>query len=71
MRRSDRSRAVTRLVEGFPLVNEHPDVAGVLRDAELLSILGPALAEPFRRTGVTAVCAPEARGPIRGALGAV
>jgi len=71
VRRSDRSRAVTRLVEGFPLVNEHPDVAGVLRDAELLSILGPALAEPFRRTGVTAVCAPEARGPILGALVAV
>ncbi|MFZ9041714.1 MAG: alcohol dehydrogenase catalytic domain-containing protein, partial [Ilumatobacteraceae bacterium] len=71
MRRSDRSRAVTRLVERFPLVNEHPDVAGVLRDAELLSILGPALAEPFRRTGVTAVCAPEARGPILGALVAV
>jgi adenine phosphoribosyltransferase len=59
-----------RLVAGFPLVNEHPDVAGVLRDAELLGTLGPALVAPFRSAGVTKVCAPEARGPILGALAA-
>src|SRR5690606_30265809 len=35
---------------------------------ELLALLGPALADPFRRAGVTAVCAPEARGPILGGL---
>lgn len=34
-------------------------------------MLGPALAEPFCDAGVTAVCAPEARGPILGALVAV
>jgi adenine phosphoribosyltransferase len=57
-----------RLVSSFPLVHDHPDVAGVLRDPELLRLLGPALASPFRGAGVTKVCAPEARGPILGAL---
>lgn len=60
-----------RLLAAFPLVNDHPDVAGVLRDRDLLALLGPALAAPFRDAGVTAVCAPEARGPILGALVAV
>lgn len=59
------------MLHGFPLVNDHPDVAGLLREAELLRLLGPALAAPFRDAGVTAVCAPEARGPILGALVAV
>ncbi|MFP5488360.1 MAG: phosphoribosyltransferase family protein [Acidimicrobiia bacterium] len=61
----------TRLAASFPLVNDHPDVAGVLRRPELLAVLGGALAEPFRDAGVTAVCSPEARGPILGALVAV
>lgn len=60
-----------RVRAGFPLVNDHPDVAGVLRRPDLLAVLGPALAAPFRTAGVTAVCAPEARGPILGALVAV
>lgn len=67
----DLADARARLRAGFPLVNEHPDVAGVLRAAELLGLLGPALAEPYRTAGITAVCAPEARGPILGALVAV
>lgn len=71
MRGFDLDAARSRLLAGFPLVNDHPDVAGVLRQAELLALLGPALAEPFRDAGVTAVCAPEARGPILGALVAV
>lgn len=53
------------------MVDNHPDVAGVLRDADFLRFLGPAMAEPFRNDGVTAVLAPEARGPILGALVAV
>ncbi len=57
-----------RLLDGFPLVDDHPDVAGVLRDAGLLALIGPALAAPFRDVGVTKVLAPEARGPIVGAL---
>ena len=67
----DVEAARQRVLAGFPLVNDHPDVAGVLRQSELLALLGPALAAPFRDTGVTAVCAPEARGPILGALVAV
>lgn len=67
----DRHVVMSRLIAGFPMVDEHPDVAGVLRDPELLSVLGSALADPFRSAGVTAVCAPEARGPIFGALVAV
>jgi adenine phosphoribosyltransferase len=53
------------------MVDEHPDVAGVLRDAELLAGLGAALAAPFRQARVTKVLVPEARGPIVGALVAV
>lgn len=53
------------------MVDGHPDVAGLLRRPDLLAALGPALADPFRGAGVTAVCAPEARGPILGALVAV
>jgi len=52
-------------------VNDHPDVAGVLRDRELLPLVGRLLADPFREQGITAVLAPEARGPIVGALVAV
>jgi adenine phosphoribosyltransferase len=64
----DRGLARAALLAGFPLVDDHPDVAGVLRQPELLAVLGPALAAPFVDAGVTAVCAPEARGPILGAL---
>lgn len=53
------------------MVNGHPDIAGVLRDPQLLRCLGQAMAEPFRDAEVTAVLAPEARGPILGALVAV
>ena len=68
---TDRSSARAEVLAGFPLVNDHPDVAGVLRQPELLALLGPALAGPFATAGITAVCAPEARGPILGALVAV
>lgn len=67
----DLDAARTRVLAGFPLVNDHPDVAGLLRQADVLGLLGPALAEPYREANVTAVCAPEARGPILGALVAV
>ncbi|MCB0966010.1 MAG: hypothetical protein KDB37_04185 [Ilumatobacter sp.] len=68
---TDRATARAAVLAGFPLVNDHPDVAGVLRQPDLLARLGPALATPFVDAGVTAVCAPEARGPILGALVAV
>ena len=41
------------LLSRFPLVNDHPDVAGLLRDPAALRALGPALADPFRDRGVT------------------
>ncbi len=71
-----RERLTVRLRSTFPLVHDHPDVAGVLRDAAALRELGPALAAPFAapfaapsaNVEVTKVCAPEARGPILGAL---
>ncbi len=59
------------LLARFPVVAEHPDVAGLLRQSDLLALIGPALAQPFRDAGVTVVAAPEARGPILGALVAV
>lgn len=68
MTETDLAEVRERLWRDFPMVNDHPDVAGVLRDGELLAVLGPALAAPFADAGVTAVCAPEARGPILGAL---
>ena len=57
-----------RLTASFPLVNDHPDVAGVLRDPELLALIGPALGAPCVDQGITAVVSPDARGPIVGAL---
>jgi len=56
------------LRDGFPLVDGHPDVAGVLRRPDLLRQLGPTLAAPFANKAIAVVCAPEARGPILGAL---
>lgn len=43
-------------------------MAGVLRQPHLLARLGPLLAHPYRDAGVDLVLAPEARGPILGAL---
>ena len=56
------------LTKNFPLVNEHPDVAGLLRDPHILQNLGGAMANPFLNEGITKVIAPEARGPVLGAL---
>ena len=64
----DLDAARRQLLAGFPLVDDHPAVAGVLRDPVRLRLIGPALAAPFEDVGVTAVVAPEARGPILGAL---
>lgn len=66
-----RDDARRHLLTRFPLVEDHPDVAGVLRDPGLLAALGPALAEPFQGAVVDRIVAPEARGPILGALVAV
>lgn len=46
----------------------HADLAPVFADADTLALLGPALAAPFKASGVTIVVAPEARGFVLGAL---
>ena len=56
------------LSKNFPLVNDHPDVAGLLRDPYILENLGAAMANTFHDEGITKVIAPEARGPVLGAL---
>lgn len=60
--------AKRELTSKFPIVNDHPDVAGVLRDRELLRLVGQALAAPYVDAEIDLVIAPEARGPIVGAL---
>ena len=56
------------LADSFPLVDNHPDVAGLFRNAEILSGLGAAMANGFEDKAITKVVAPEARGPVLGAL---
>ena len=65
------STASSLLRHDFPLVDGHPDVAGVLRRPDLLRLLGPTMASPFADQSIAVVCAPEARGPILGALVAI
>ena len=43
-------------------------MAGLLRDPYILENLGAAMANPFHDEGITKVIAPEARGPVLGAL---
>lgn len=53
-----------------PLVNDHPDLAGLLRDPRALAAIGPALVAPWKDSDIDVVMSPEARGPIVGALAA-
>jgi len=57
-----------QIAAAFPKVNDHPDVAGVLRQPALLALLGRAMAAPFADAKIDVVMSPEARGPILGAL---
>ena len=68
MDKSDHLAFCSFLTKNFPLVNDHPDVAGLLRDPYILQNLGAAMASPFHDEGITKVIAPEARGPVLGAL---
>ena len=65
---SDHTNFCSFLTKKFPLVNNHPDVAGLLRDPYILQRLGAAMANSFHSKGITKVIAPEARGPVLGAL---
>ncbi|MGI9621688.1 MAG: phosphoribosyltransferase family protein [Acidimicrobiales bacterium] len=64
----DIDAARQRLTATFPLVNDHPDVAGLLRNPELMALIGPALAYPYLARPPTVIAAPEARGQVVGAL---
>ena len=68
MDKSDHLVFCAFLSDNFPLVDDHPDVAGLLRDPYILQNLGAAMANPFHDEGITKVIAPEARGPVLGAL---
>tara|TARA_B100001250_G_scaffold413325_1_gene447097 strand:- start:410 stop:943 length:534 start_codon:yes stop_codon:yes gene_type:complete len=68
MDKSDHDAFCSFLTKNFPLVNDHPDVAGLLRDPYILQNLGNVMANPFLDEGITKVIAPEARGPVLGAL---
>lgn len=56
------------LIAAIPLVDDHPDIAGLLADAPSLPRVGAALADPYRSMGVTKVVGPETRGMILGAI---
>ena len=56
------------LIQSFPMVNDHPDIAGLLRDPEILQCWGEVLSAEYTNADVTKVVAVEARGPVLGAL---
>ena len=58
-------------LENFRWVGGHADVWSIFRDAKALSAVVGALAEPYRRGGVDAVCGVESRGFLLGAAVAV
>jgi adenine phosphoribosyltransferase len=57
-----------RLKQVFRWLDGHADVDGLFRDPELVQLMGPALAEPFRDQGITAVVGVEAIGFIPASL---
>tara|TARA_B100001996_G_scaffold356790_1_gene320328 strand:+ start:2248 stop:2781 length:534 start_codon:yes stop_codon:yes gene_type:complete len=68
MRKTELGAFSLSLIEAFPMVDDHPDVAGLLRDADILQSLGAAMSSEYVGEGITKVIAPEARGPVLGAL---
>ena len=68
MEKSELAEFSAPLIQRFPLVNDHPDIAGLLRDPEILQCLGEALSAEYVNAGITKVVAAEARGPVLGAL---
>jgi adenine phosphoribosyltransferase len=62
-------QAVRQLVLGaFRWVDGHADLSRVFGSAEVLRVVGAALAAPFQNAAVTVVVSPEARGFVLGAL---
>jgi adenine phosphoribosyltransferase len=64
-------QAVRQLVLGtFRWVDGHADLSRIFRSADVLQVVGAALAAPFQNAAVTVVVSPEARGFVLGALAA-
>jgi adenine phosphoribosyltransferase len=62
-------QAARQLVLGaFRWVDGHADLSRVFRSADVLGVVGAALAAPFQNAAVTVVVSPEARGFVLGAL---
>ena len=68
MEKSELAIFSASLIQSFPMVNDHPDIAGLLRDPEILQCLGEVLSGEYTNADVTKVVAVEARGPVLGAL---
>ena len=47
MEKSELAEFSASLIQRFPLVNDHPDIAGLLRDPEILQCLGEALSAEY------------------------
>jgi adenine phosphoribosyltransferase len=60
--------AKQRVLKTFRWVDGHADVDGLFRDAQLVELLGEALAGPFRDEGITIACAVEAVGFVPATL---
>lgn len=65
-----RDSARRAVLADFLWTGGHADFGGVLRSANVIETIGPALADSFRRDGISAVVAVEARGFTFGALAA-
>ena len=47
MEKSELAAFSASLIQTFPMVNDHPDIAGLLRDPEILQCLGEALSAEY------------------------
>lgn len=65
---ADLDAARRAVLSSFRWVDGHADIAAVLRDATVTSLVGAGLGDLFRDTRVTVVAALEARGFALGAL---
>jgi adenine phosphoribosyltransferase len=62
-------QAVRQLVlDAFRWVDGHADLSRIFRSADVLHVVGAALAAPFSDAAATVVVSPEARGFVLGAL---
>jgi adenine phosphoribosyltransferase len=68
MNDADLTAVRQQVIGAFRWVDGHADLSRVFRSAEVLRVVGAALAAPFGAAAVTVVASPEARGFVLGAL---